>query len=95
MRNTKIRVKFILQEIPNLRNAGDKSFPRAFKKLVYGLNQNEPIPRGIWKNLPTDDYINRAKRNVQQFNPDLAKFNHKAMVMAGATQAGILEALYE
>ncbi len=95
MKKCKEKVKFILEKIPNLRNAGEKKFARAYRKLVYGLNQNDPIPRGVWLQIPHDDTINRAKRSIQQNNPDLAKDNHKAIVMAGATQAGILEALYE
>lgn len=95
MITTKTRVKYILTKIPNLRNAGEKSFSKAYRNLVYGLKQNDPIPRGLWKNIPHDDTINRAKRNIQQFYPYLAKTDHKAIVMAGATQEGILEALYD
>ncbi len=94
MKTCKNKVKFILQKIPNLRNAGEKKFARAYRNLVYGLKQNDPIPRGLWLQIPHDDTINRAKRNIQQFNPELAKNDHKSITMAGATQQGILEALY-
>ena len=95
MRTTIARVKYIHEKIPNLRNAGDKSFPKAYKKLVYNLNQNDPIPRGLWKEMPSDDDMNRAKRRVREKYPHLAKFDHHSIVMAGATQQGILEGLYE
>lgn len=94
MKYCKERVYHILLKIPNLREAGEKKFARAYRKLVYGLNQNDPIPRGLWLQIPHDDTISRAKRNIQQFHPELAKKNHKAITMAGATQQGILEALY-
>jgi len=95
MKTTKSRTKYILQKIPNLRNAGEKSFRTAFKRIVFGLKQNDPIPRGMNKKIPHDDTINRAKRNIQQFNPKLRAYNEKAIIMKGAAQAGILEALYE
>ena len=94
MKKCQDRVKFILEKIPNLRNAGEKKFARAYRRLVYGLNQNDPIPRGLWLQIPHDDTINRAKRRVQQLNPSLAKDDHRAITMAGATQEGIMEALY-
>ncbi len=85
------KVKFILEKIPNLRNAGEKSFSQAYRRIVFGLNKNDPIPRGLWKHMPHDDSINRARRKVVQHNPDLGKTDHKAITMAGATQQGILE----
>jgi len=85
------KVEYILEKIPNLRNSGSKSFPRAYKKLVYNINQNEPIPRGLWKTIPADDTITRAKRHVQQHNPDLVKFDINVIRRDVAIQQGILE----
>lgn len=88
---TEGKVKYILQKIPGLRNAGSKSFPRAYKKIVYNINQNEPIPRGLWKTIPSDDTITRAKRKVQHDNSDLGKFDPDIIKRDIATQHGILE----
>ena len=85
------KVKYILEKIPNLRNSGSKSFPRAYKKLVYNINQNEAIPKGLWKTIPADDTITRAKRHVQQHNPGLVKFDINKIRKDMAVQQGILE----
>lgn len=88
---TEAKVKYILEKIPGLRNAGSKSFPRAYKKIVYNINQNEPIPRGLWKTIPSDDTITRCKRKVQHDNTHLAKFDIHKIRNDMATQQGILE----
>ncbi len=92
-KSIEIRVKIILTRIPNLRNAGEKSFAKAYKKLVYGFGPKKGVEytHAIWKMMPHDDSINRARRKTIQHNPELGKNNHKAVTMAGATQEGILE----
>jgi len=89
--STEEKVFYILEKIPSLRNAGSKSFPSAYKKIVYGLKQNDAIPRGLWKTIPADDTINRCKRKVQQFNPGLAKFDIEKIRDDVAVQQGVLE----
>lgn len=88
------KVKYLLVKIPTLRNAGEKSFARAYKKLVHGFGptkDGEKLTTKKFKEMPHDDSINRAKRKIQQHHELLASYNVKVINMKGATQEGIME----
>lgn len=86
-------VQIILEKIPSLRNAGEKKFARAYKRLVYGFGPRKDslYTNQKWVQMPHDDPINRSKRRVVTKHSELGKNEHKAIVYAGLTQAGIME----
>lgn len=83
------RCKFILERIPQTRNAGEKTFVKIYNEIWYGFKIRKGSPQVLdadtWKRLPVADTINRAKRLVKHNNEDLKTYSpemqHKQEVM--------------
>lgn len=77
------RCKFLLEKIPQLRNAGEKSFYKVFIEFWYGfkIRKGEPskMDTDTWKRLPNQDTVNRAKRKVKQHNDDLKTYDPETL----------------
>jgi len=76
------RASFILEKIPTTRNAGDKSFPKIYKEIWFGVKIRKGgtnLTYDVWKQIPSDDWINRAKRHAKENNPELRTYDPKTM----------------
>lgn len=73
------RVKYILEKIPPTRNASDKNFAKIYWEIWHGFKIRKLVPQKLdtetWKRLPESDRINRAKRKVKQYNPELETYD--------------------
>ena len=92
------RSKFILEKIPPMRNAGEKSFAAIYREIWYGFKiraQGTSITRKEWKRMPHDDSINRAKRKVKQDHAELATYDSKVLYHQAALYQAIVEMAIE
>ena len=94
--HTKIgkRCKFILQKIPTTRNAGDKSFPKIYKEIWHGVKIRKlgtNLTYDVWKDLPSDDDINREKRRVKEHNVALQTYDKKVLFEQTALYQAMME----
>jgi len=88
------RCKYILEKIPQTRNAGEKTFYKIYIEIWYGFKirvTGTSLNTEEWKRLPNQDSINREKRRVKKLNPSLATYSPKVMMH----QTAIWEALME
>ncbi len=88
------RAKFILTKIPTTRNAGDKSFPKIYKEIWYGVKIRKAgtnLTYDVWKKIPSDDWINRAKRHVKEEYPELKTYNPKVLFEQTALYQAMME----
>src|SRR5689334_21258929 len=70
------RVQYILEKIPQTRNAGEKTFAKIYWELWEGFKIRKGDPQVLdldtWKRLTPADTINREKRRVKHDHPELA-----------------------
>ena len=89
------RVYYILDKIPQTRNAGEKTFYKIYIEIWEGFKIRKGNPQSMdsntWKRLPNQDTINREKRRVKQKYPELATYNNQVLYH----QSAIFEALME
>ena len=89
------RCKYLLEHIPPLRNAGEKSFHKAYMWIWNDLkitNKNPPkLDLKTWQSLPNFETIGRAKRFVKQHNPELRTYDP----LTKFHQSGVYQALLE
>lgn len=73
------RCKYILEKIPQTRNAGERSFYRIFIEIWFGFKIRKGTPMVMddtwWKRLPNQDSISREKRRVKKDHPELGTFD--------------------
>lgn len=73
------RCRWMLEHIPPLRNAGEKSFWKAYIWIWHGFKITDKNPPKLdyqtWKQLPNADTCNRAKRKVKQHNDELKTYD--------------------
>lgn len=66
------RVRYILEEIPKTRNAGEKTFAKIYKEIWHGvkirttIDKSTTVDMGLFKQIPHDDTINREKRRCKE-----------------------------
>src|SRR3990167_6093092 len=72
------RCKFILEKIPRLRNAGEKSFVKAYWWIWHDfkIKEGTKIEKHTWRTIPVADTINREKRRVKEHNEQLKSEEH-------------------
>lgn len=90
----KHRVRWILEKIPQTRNAGDKSFPKIYFEIWHGVKlRKAPVTISInqWNDLPSSDDINRMKRHVKQYNPELRTYDPDMLKHQIAKYQAVLE----
>lgn len=89
----KKRCEFILVKIPQLRNAGEKSFYKAYIWIWHDfkIKKGTELDTKVWKHLPNQDSVNRAKRFVKQERDDLKTYDKKVLIH----QTAIFQALQE
>lgn len=92
------RCKFILEKIPTTQNAGDKSFPKIYKEIFYGVKIRKlgtNLTYNAWRDMPSDDDINREKRRVKQHNPELRTYDKKILFEQTALYQAMMEVAIE
>lgn len=88
------RCVYILEKIPQTRNAGEKTFAKIYNEIWFGFKiraQGTTLTTEQFNRLPSADSINREKRRAKQLNPALATYDGKVL----KHQAAIFEALME
>lgn len=93
----KSRCEYILEEIPQTRNAGEKTFAKIYKEIWYGVKIRKSVENSTTVNkflhdeMPHDDTINREKRRCKQFKESLRTYDPKVLIQ----QTAIYQALVE
>jgi len=92
-KSLKDRAEYLLEHIPQIRNAGEKSFYAVFIWVWYGfkIKKGTELNQKIWKRLPNQDSVNRAKRFVKHDREDLQTYNKEVLI----EQTAIYQALCE
>ena len=88
------KCKYILEKIPQTRNAGEKTFAKIYNEIWFGFKiraSGTSLTTEEWKRMPNQDTISRERRRVKQLNPSLATYSPKVLMH----QTAIWEALME
>jgi len=95
----KERCEFILEQIPQTRNAGEKSFAKIYWEIWYGFkirsNNPQSLDKKTWDRLPNADTINREKRRCKQFNDDLKTYSKEVLFHQTAIYQALMEMAIE
>lgn len=96
-KSLKERCQYILEKIPALRNAGEKSFYKAYIWLWHDfkIKKGTELDTNTWKHLPNQDSVNRAKRLVKHERDDLKTFNKKVLIHQTAIYQALMEMAIE
>jgi len=84
-RTIKRRCAYILEKIPQTRNAGDGSFPKIYLEIWHGVKIRAKVAdctiinTKLDKELPLKDSINREKRRCKQWNAELKTYDPKTI----------------
>lgn len=88
------RCEFILEKIPQTRNAGEKSFAKIFKEIWYGFKirkDGTKLTTDEWRRMPHDDTINREKRRCKQWNEQLKTYSPQVIFQQTAIYQALME----
>jgi len=89
------RCEFILEEIPQTRNAGEKTFAKIYYEIWYGfkirVNNPQILDKKTWDRLPNQDTINREKRRCKQWNEELKTYSKETLWHQTAIYQSLLE----
>ena len=100
-KSVKKRCQFILEKIPQTRNAGEKRFARIYKEIWHGvkirksLDKSTIVNDALWKEIPVDDYINREKRRCKQWHEELRTYSPEVVMEQTAIYQALLEMAIE
>lgn len=91
------RIKWLLEEIPSLRNSGEKSFYRVFIEVWYGVKIRKysglTLTRDVWDRIPSQDSVSRERRRVtdNKHFPELGSYNKEVLWHKTAIFQALLE----
>ncbi len=89
------RCEYILREIPQTRNAGEKTFYRIFLEIWEGLkirvNNPQVLDKKTWERLSNAETVGRERRRVKHEHPELKTYDGKVLWH----QTAIFQALLE
>lgn len=89
------RCEFILKEIPQTRNAGEKSFTKIYWEIWHGfkvrVNNAQVLDKKTWDRLPNSDLINREKRRCKQYDDELKTYSKEVLWQQTAIYQALLE----
>lgn len=88
------RCEYILEKIPQTRNAGEKTFAKIYNEIWYGFKIRKSgtvMDSETWKRLPNQDTINREKRRCKHDNENLKTYSPEVI----RKQTVIYQALLE
>jgi len=92
------RCKYILEQIPPSRNAGEKTFAKIYREIWYGFRiRKEGTSLNVkeWKRMEHDDTINRQKRLVKADYDNLATYKKEMLYHQTALWQAIIEQVTE
>jgi len=92
------RVQYILENIPQTRNAGEKTFYKIFIESWYGFKirkEGMKMSTEVWERLPNQDSVSREKRRVKHDHPELATYDKTVLQHQNAIFMALLEMSYE
>ncbi len=96
-KSLKERCQFILEKIPQLRNAGEKSFYKAYIWIWHDfhIKKGTELDTNTWKHLPNQDSVNRAKRFVKHENDELKTYSKEVLMQQTAIYQALCEMVVE
>jgi len=100
-KNLRERCDFILSEIPQTRNAGEKNFPKIYLEIWHGFKirkfakDSTPLTTDMFEKLPIHDSINREKRRCKQWNESLRTYSPKVLMEQTAIYQALMEMAIE
>lgn len=92
------RCKYVLEKIPQTRNAGEKTFAKIYREIWYGFKIRKAgteITTEQYYRMPHDDTINREKRRLKAENPILATYDPKVSKSQAAIYVACMELAIE
>jgi len=93
------RCSYILEKIPQTRNAGEKTFAKIYKEIWHGFkirkNYSTPFTTDKWLEMPSDDTINREKRRCKQWNEKLRTYDPEVIMEQTAIYQALMEMAIE
>lgn len=93
------RCKYILENIPQSRNAGSKSFYKIYNEVWHGIKIRKKLKLDftpeIWKRMPVSSTVNRAKRFVKQDHDELKTYKKEMIIEQTALYQAIIEMAVE
>lgn len=75
------RIKWMLEEIPPMRNAGEKAFYKIYIEMWYGVkirkNTGIVLTTDVWDRIPNQDTVSREHRRVtdSKHHPELGSYD--------------------
>jgi len=98
-RTLKKRCGYILENIPQMRNAGEKSFDKVYKEIWYGVkirkHNSTLVNDAEFRRMPHADSINREKRRCKQWNSNLRTYDPKIIKKQNAIYQAYMELAIE
>lgn len=89
------RVEWLLERLPTLRNAGEKSFYKVFIEVWYGVKIRKSsgltLTKDVWDRIPNAETVGRERRRVKADHPELATYDKEVLWH----QTAIFQALLE
>lgn len=76
------RVLYILTNIPQTRNASQKTFGKIYNEIWHGMKiraKNSNLTTDVWNKTASWDSINREVRRAKREQPTLATYDHKVI----------------
>lgn len=93
------RCEYILENIPQSRNAGEKTFAKIYWEVWEGLrirvNNPQALDKKTWDRLTNADTINREKRRCKQWNEELGTYDPKVKLEQTAIYQALMEMAIE
>lgn len=92
------RCEFILEKIPQTRNAGEKTFAKIYREIWYGFKirkDGTKLTTDEWKRMAHDDTINREKRRCKQWNEELKTYSPEVLMKQTAIYQALMEMAIE
>jgi len=98
-KSVKERSGYILEKIPQTRNAGERKFPRIYKEIWHGFKLRKKtdtiVNTTIMDQMPIDDTINREKRRCKQWNESLKTYSPEVLLEQTAIYQALMEMAIE
>lgn len=79
------RVEWLLDELPTIRNSGEKTFYRLFIELWYGVKIRKytglTLTKDVWDRIPNQDSVSRERRRVtdEKHRPELGSYDKEVV----------------
>jgi hypothetical protein len=89
------RCEYILEKLPQTRNAGEKTFAKIYWEIWHGLKIRAKsitsLNKSVWDRLPNQDTINREKRRCKQWNEELKTYSPEVIMQQTAIYQALME----